>query len=123
MAEPDVPGDKAAQKEPPFQFGIRSVLVLTTVCAVAAAIAASMRVPIVLQVVVAFWLMLMATYAVLRLPYTCRRILRGRRRIRQQRSDLEATVSEKRRGIQQARSAADSQQLPSSMTPDDPPAR
>jgi hypothetical protein len=119
----EIPNHNPERKEHPFQFGIRSVLLLTTVCAVAAAIAASMRVSIVFQVVVAFWLILMATYAVLRLPYTCRGILRGRKRIRQQRADLEVMVAEKRWELQQAKSAAENQQLPSRITPSDPPAR
>jgi type II secretory pathway component PulM len=97
--------------------------VLTTVCAAAAAIARSMRVPIVFQVVVFFWLMLIAFFTVLRLPYICRRIFQVQNRLRQQRADLEAMVSEKRREIQQAKSAADRQPLSGSMTPDDPPAR
>ena len=124
MTEPNVPGNKAAQKEPPFQFGIRSVLMLTTVCAVVAAIAGSMRESVIVKVVVASYLMLIASYAVLRLPHTCRRILQDLaelKRIRQQKSDLAAMVSDKRREIEQTKSTADSQPLPTA--PQDPPAQ
>jgi len=96
--------------EPPFQFGFRSLLLLTTVCALAATIAGSMRGPIAFQVVVAFCLISPATYAVLRLPHACGRGLARLRRIRQRRSGLEAMVAAKRREFQQSKSVLDNKQ-------------
>lgn len=103
--------DESVQQERPFQFRIRSLLVLTTVCAVAAAIAKSLQVPIVSQVVVAVFLMLLAAYAVLRLPFICSRIWQrfGRlKRLRHQRAELQASVSAQQQQIQQAKSRATS---------------
>jgi hypothetical protein len=115
--------DESEQQEKPFQFGIRSVLVLTTVCAVAAAITGSMQVPIIFQVVVVVYLMLMATYAVLRLPYVGRKVLQDiaeLKRIRRQRSELEGFVADKRREIQQSKSVPDNEQLPATVLPNQP---
>lgn len=117
--------DESDRQKPPFQFGIRSVLVLTTACAMAAAIAGSLRVPIAVQGVVAVYLMLMATYAVLRLPYICRKILQDiaeLKRIRRQRSDLVGMVVEKQREIRQAKSATDPPPTPDLSSPSQSPA-
>ncbi|MCY2994781.1 MAG: hypothetical protein NTY19_44005, partial [Planctomycetota bacterium] len=116
----ETPNDGPATQQPRFQFGIRSVLVLTTVCAVAAAIAGSMQVPIAVQVVVALYLIVLATYAVLRLPYICRRILQGiagLKRLRRQRSDLEAIVSIMQQQLQQAKSTTDTNSTPDPSSP------
>ncbi len=116
----ETPNDGPEPQQPRFQFGIRSVLVLTTVCAAAAAIACSMPVPIAVQVVVAGFLILMAAYAVLRLPYICRRILQGiagLKRLRRQRSDLEAIVSIMQQQLQQAKSATDTNSTPDPSSP------
>jgi len=108
-----------------FQFGLGRILVLTTVSAVAAAIAASMEAPLVFQAIVAGYLILMATYIVLRLPAACRGIMRRTpqwERLRRRRSDLEATVLRMKRDTEQARLSAstDKSQAPSSAAPPGP---
>ncbi len=113
--------------EPPsnerFQFGLRSLLVLTTVCTVAAALAGSLSGPVAGRVAAALFLMSIAAYVVLRLPYVCRRLVRAireRQRIARHRLDLAAMASQRKREIEQARAAA-AAQPPSSAAPDQRP--
>jgi hypothetical protein len=72
-------------------------LVLTTVCAAGAGLAASMKAPLGFQAFVAAYLMLMAAYVVLRVPYLCRRWLgaHGRgKQIRRRRDELKAFAAD-----------------------------
>jgi hypothetical protein len=103
------PKQIARPKQGRFQFGIRAMLVLTVVSAAAAATAGSLNAPAVVRVVVAVYLMSLAAYAVLRLPFVCRRIrgsIREWDRLRRQRVELETAVQKMRTEIQQAKSSA-----------------
>ena len=99
-----------ADLEPPrFQFGIRSLLILTGLCAAAGAMAGSLGGPALFRAVVVVYLMSLGTYAVLRLPYVCRRILRSRRqwdRIRRQRAELNTSVRKMQADLQQVKPSA-----------------
>jgi len=89
----------------PWQFTIRSMLVLTAVSAVAASLAASMRMPRACRLVVAVYLMALAAYAVLRLPYCLRGMMRqtpGWEHLRRQRAELEKMTREKKCGLEPA---------------------
>lgn len=100
--------DQSAETEPPrFQFGIRSLLVLTGLCAVAGAVAAALGGPSLFRAIVVVYLMSLGTYAVLRLPYIYRKTLHSSRRldrIRRKRAELDSLVRKTRAEIQQAKS-------------------
>ena len=106
-----------------FQFGLRRLLVLTTVCTVAAALAGSLGGPDAGRVAAALFLMSIAAYVVLRLPYVCRRLVRAireRQRIARHRLDLAALASQRKREIEQTRAAAVAQP-PNPAAPDQRP--
>ena len=106
-----------------FQFGLRRLLVLTTICTVAAALAGSLGGPVAGRFAAALFLMSIAAYVVLRLPYVCRRLVRAireRQRIARHRLDLAALAAQRKREIEQARAAA-AAQPPSSAVPDQRP--
>ena len=113
VSETRNPNEAADVGKDRFQFSIRQMLVLTTVSAAAAAMASSIHAPDVCRGIVAAYLILMAAYAVLRLPYMCRGIMRRTPRwdrIRRQRSDLEAMALNMKREIEQARLSANTDQ-------------
>jgi hypothetical protein len=90
---------KPASGGAPFQFSIRQMFLLTTVCALAAGFAGSIGAPTICRVVLAFYLMSMAAYVVLRLPFICRELMKlqtRRERIRVHRKELEAMIRERR---------------------------
>jgi len=69
---------RAGGQRPPdherFQFGLRSMLVLTVACAVILGLTSMLKAPVVFRIVAAAYFVLMAAYAVLRLPSILRRI-------------------------------------------------
>jgi len=100
MVEPAGPNDAASKKKEPFQFSLRSMLLLTVLCSIAAALTGSLDAPTPFRLVIALYLMLMVTYIVLRLPYTCRGLARVSARwseLRQKRKELESMMAERRR--------------------------
>ena len=112
---------KATNDEARFQFSIRQMFLLTTVCALAAGFAGSTGAATICRVVVACYLMSIAAYVVLRLPFICREIVKlqaRRERIRLHRKELEAMIWERRQKIENVR-ISDEGNLPSN----DPPRR
>jgi hypothetical protein len=100
MAETQDPNEATAVRKEPFQFSIRQMLVLTAVSAMAAALASSMHASAVFKCIVAFYLILLAAYVVLRLPYVWRGIVRKTPawdRFRRHRSELEAMALKMKR--------------------------
>lgn len=88
--------ESAAQRDP-FQFGLRAILILTVVCAGIAALASSMAAPVLFRGIVALYLMLLAAYGVLRMPYILRGILRltpAWKRLHRKRRELEVQAAE-----------------------------
>ncbi len=92
----------ARGETPPFQFTVRSLLVLMFVCAVIlsliklAAPEASVR----WGLLVAAYFMTLATYAVLRAPYLWRRLrraIRQRQEVLEEREQLAAMASRRRK--------------------------
>jgi len=86
---------RAGRERPPdherFQFGLRSMFVLTAVCAVILGLTSMLEAPLVFRAVAASYFILLAGYAVLRLPSICRRIrwaVARRREIEQEREEL-----------------------------------
>lgn len=82
------PPSHDASPPPRFQFGLRSLFVLTAVCAVILASTAPLETSFVFRLVVAFYFILLAGYAVLRLPSIVARIrwsLRRRDELRAER--------------------------------------
>jgi hypothetical protein len=92
MAETQRPDETTDAEPDHFQFGIRQMLLLTTVSALAAAAASSMSAPKVFQGIAAAYLIFMAAYVLLRLPYVLRRCRRPLEKLRRNRSELEAAV-------------------------------
>jgi hypothetical protein len=83
-----VDNSSTPNKPPPpdsdrFQFGVGSLLVLTAAWAVVLALAGRIGGPTPFRLGVAVYFIGLATYAVLRIPYLCRQIRRGRIRQRQ----------------------------------------
>ncbi len=92
------PGNGAG--EPRFQFSIRQMLLLTAVSALAAGVAGWLGgSSTVCRIVLVCYLILMAAYLVLRLPFVCRQIMGLQTRweqIRVHRKELEAMIRERR---------------------------
>lgn len=91
------PTDSEAESSPDrFQFGLRSLLVLTVFCAVISAAAETMGGPLAFRAGVAFYLTILAVYGVLRIPQLCRQIRRDLRRQQQIWRECSDLVSRKR---------------------------
>jgi hypothetical protein len=83
---------------------------LTVVCAAVAALASSMRAPVLARAIVALYFMSLAAYAVLRVPYLLRGIRRSTRawkRLERKRRELEAQVDEAKAALAERRSGGD----------------
>jgi len=98
----DVPAGpvRAGRERPPdherFQFGLRSMFVLTAACAIILAATSLLRAPLVFRIVAAAYLMLLAAYAVLRLPSILRRIrwaIARRKELRHQREQIAQSLA------------------------------
>lgn len=100
MGEPEHQTKPDGLRRGRFQFGLRRILWLTFACAVASALARSMGGPTIFKLVVAGYLIVLAAYAGLRLPYIVGRVLRRTPEwdaVRQKRKELETLVAEKKR--------------------------
>jgi hypothetical protein len=96
-----------------WQFGLRGMFVLTTVCAVLASLVAATRGSTAAKMVLVLYLMAMAAYIILRLPYKSRGFLRRTPawdRLRRQRAELEAMTAEMKRKNDRAKASTDGKQ-------------
>jgi hypothetical protein len=83
-----------------FQFSLRSLFILTTVSALLAALVSTIPLPDIFKIVFLFYVLFMAAYLILRLPFLARGILRKTpawEKLRQERAELERLVDEKRK--------------------------
>ena len=97
-----------------FQFGIRRLLILTTVAAVVSAWAAHHNAPVFLQAVLAAYLMIFTGWVIMRVPsiWDKHSALRERwRQVKQRRIELETTALQAKQAIDEARSAGRSEQI------------
>jgi hypothetical protein len=100
MGEPECRTKPDGLRQGRFQFGLRRILWLTFACAVASALARSIGGPTIFKLVVAGYLIFLAAYVGLRLPYIVGRVLRRTPEwdaVRRKREELESLVAEKRR--------------------------
>jgi len=83
---------------PRFQFGILRLVILTAACAGVCALTRLIDAPLLFQITITIYFLILVIYGVLRLPYLFGRIKAQRRKlreIRQRRSQLENAISEK----------------------------
>jgi hypothetical protein len=87
--------DTASRPRRPFQFGIGSILLLTTLAAVVVAIGRIIEAPLVWQLGIAGYIFMLLLYAFFRIPYLLR-IAFGKesdwQRVRARRRELEESV-------------------------------
>ena len=79
-----------------FQFGLRSIFVLTAACAVILGLTSMLDAPLVFRVVAASYFILLAGYAVLRLPSIVRRIrwaVARRKELQQERQQIAESLA------------------------------
>jgi hypothetical protein len=79
-----------------FQFGLRSMFVLTAACAVILGLTSMLDAPVVFRVVAAAYFILLAGYAVLRLPSILRRIrwaVARRKELQQERQQIAESLA------------------------------
>lgn len=111
-----------APEQARFQFGIRSVLALTVLCAGAAAVARALP-GARLQLGVWVYFMCLAAYGVLRLPFIIRRVVGlmvRRGQIRQQRRDLESQIADRLARIAADKARAAAATLPAAAASEQP---
>jgi hypothetical protein len=91
---------RAGGERPPdherFQFGLRSMFVLTAACAVILGLTSMLETPLVFRIVAASYFILLAAYAVLRLPSILRRIrwaIARRKELQQEREQIAQSLA------------------------------
>jgi hypothetical protein len=99
-AGPESPtGDARPPARERFQFSLRNLMILTTVGAVLAACVSMLELPDIAKFIFLAYLLFLATYIFLRLPFLLRGILKKTpewERLRREREELERLIREKR---------------------------